>query len=60
MILTDRLGSKIYMQEPTKQVYKSSLDRQIELYNALPFEVKQLTNERLRYKLKKSDIVVKL
>ena len=60
LILNNRLGSKIYMREPTKPMYKSALDRQIDLFNALPFEVKKLSNEKLKYKLKRSEITVKL
>merc|ERR1711954_47669 len=52
------LGIKMHVHELRKLMVKFSCTL-THLFNALPFEVKKLSNEKLKYKLKRSEITVK-
>ena len=57
LAMNNRLGSKIYIKEPHKPSSKSSIIRHIELYNALPFELKSMKISSIKRKFKKHDVV---
>ena len=57
LAINNRLGSKIYIKEPHKPSSRSSLIRHIELYNALPFELKSMKIASIERKFKKNDVV---
>ena len=44
LVINKRTGSKIYIREPHKPSSKSPIIRHIELYNALPLEIKLAKN----------------
>ena len=50
---------KIYMRHPNKELHKSSLDKQVELYNALPLNIKALPPSKITRKLKKMTVIFK-
>ena len=47
---------KIYMRHPNEELHKSSLDKQVELYNLLPLNIKALPPSKIKRKLKKMTI----
>ena len=51
--LNNRLGTKIYIKHPHKPTSKSSLIRQIRLYNALTLDLKAMNPKQIKRKLKK-------
>ena len=55
--INNRLGSKIYMKDPQKPSSRSALIRHIDLYNALPVDLKAMKIESVKRKLKKHDVV---
>ena len=59
MIINVRLGSKVYMADPHKQGLKAAIIRLVQLYNALPLELKSLNQQRLKQKLTKFDVSFK-
>ena len=59
MLINPRLGTKVYMADPHKPSSKAAIIRLIQLYNALPLELKSLNQPRLRCKLKKFDVSFK-
>ena len=59
LVMKEHLGSKIYMRHPNKELHKSSLDKQVKLYNALPLNIKALPPSKIKRKLKKMTITFK-
>ena len=58
-VINPRVGTKIYMRDPHKMNSKASLIRHINLYNALPLELKMLNPERLKRRLQKLNVSFK-
>ena len=55
--INNRLGSKIYFKDSQKPSSRSSLIRHIDLYNALPFDLKSMKISSIKRKFKKHDVV---
>ena len=58
LIINKHTGSKIYMRDPQKPSAKSLLTRHIDLYNALPFELKTLKIPVLKRRLRKMKVSI--
>ena len=59
MIINKRAGSKVYMRNPQKPMSKSSIIRHVSLFNALPLDLKNLSIQRLKRKLRKMQVQFK-
>ena len=57
LIINKRAGSKIYIKAPHKPSSKSSLVRHIDLFNALPFELKTAKITSIKRRLKKEKVI---
>ena len=58
--IPERSSSKIYMKNPSKETNKSSLEHQIDMYNALPNSLRILQPNKLKRKLRKSEFKLAL
>ena len=58
LIINKRTGSKIYFKEPQKPSSKSSLIMHVEIFNALPLEVKLAKISTIKRRFKKEKVVL--
>ena len=57
LIINKRSGSKVYLKAPHKPSSKLSLIRHIDLFNALPFELKTAKIPSIKQRLKKEKVI---